>query len=118
MSPHVNAVWLHSGMCSIVYYSSMFIDINVLIRHYHLMFTIYITMCSYCNVLFIVLCISAHVLVSLFNSIKCYCSCVSVHVEMNALDIDSNLTNLGATLARLPIEPRMGQLLILGCIFG
>ncbi|XP_065917880.1 ATP-dependent RNA helicase A protein-like isoform X5 [Dysidea avara] len=38
--------------------------------------------------------------------------------EMNALDIDSNLTNLGATLARLPIEPRMGCLLILGCIFG
>ena len=37
---------------------------------------------------------------------------------MKALDVDGNLTNLGATLARLPIEPRMGQLLILGCIFG
>ena len=39
-------------------------------------------------------------------------------VEMNALDIDNNLTNLGSTLARLPIEPRMRQLMILGCIFG
>ena len=37
--------------------------------------------------------------------------------EMDALDENHVLTPLGAILARLPIEPRLGRMLILGCIF-
>ena len=38
--------------------------------------------------------------------------------EMEALDMQDNLTPLGTILARLPIEPRMGRMMVLGCIFG
>lgn len=38
--------------------------------------------------------------------------------EMEALDIRDELTPLGTILARLPIEPRMGRMMVLGCIFG
>ena len=37
---------------------------------------------------------------------------------MEALDVNDRLTPLGAILARLPIEPRMGRMLVLGCLFG
>ena len=39
-------------------------------------------------------------------------------VEMRALDEYHELTPLGRILARLPIEPRMGKMLILGCMFN
>ena len=38
--------------------------------------------------------------------------------EMEALDRKDQLTPLGTILARLPIEPRMGRMMVLGCIFG
>ena len=38
--------------------------------------------------------------------------------EMAALDVQDQLTPLGTILARLPIEPRMGRMIVLGCIFG
>ena len=38
--------------------------------------------------------------------------------EMEALDVGDQLTPLGTILARLPIEPRMGRMMVLGCIFG
>lgn len=38
--------------------------------------------------------------------------------EMEALDAGDQLTPLGTILARLPIEPRMGRMMVLGCIFG
>ena len=38
--------------------------------------------------------------------------------EMEALDVDDNLTPLGNILAHLPIEPRVGRMIVLGCIFG
>ncbi|XP_076321258.1 LOW QUALITY PROTEIN: ATP-dependent RNA helicase A-like [Tachypleus tridentatus] len=38
--------------------------------------------------------------------------------EMGALDRNSELTPLGKILARLPVEPRLGKMMILGCIFG
>lgn len=38
--------------------------------------------------------------------------------EMEALDVQDQLTPLGTILARLPIEPRMGRMMVLGCIFG
>jgi len=40
--------------------------------------------------------------------------CVS---EMKALDSNDELTPLGRLLARLPIEPRLGKMIIYGCIF-
>ncbi|KAG7157775.1 ATP-dependent RNA helicase A protein-like [Homarus americanus] len=37
--------------------------------------------------------------------------------EMKCLDLRDELTPLGRILARLPIEPRLGKMVILGCIF-
>lgn len=37
--------------------------------------------------------------------------------EMEALDENENLTPLGFILAKLPIEPRLGKMIILGCLF-
>lgn len=36
---------------------------------------------------------------------------------MKALDANDELTPLGRLLARLPIEPRLGKMIIYGCIF-
>lgn len=38
--------------------------------------------------------------------------------DMKCLDHNDDLTPLGRILARLPIEPRLGKMMILGCIFG
>lgn len=38
-------------------------------------------------------------------------------IDMEALDRNLNLTPLGYLLAKLPIEPRLGKMIILGCIF-
>ena len=38
--------------------------------------------------------------------------------EMEALDMADQLTPLGTILARLPIEPRMGRMMVLGAVFG
>lgn len=37
--------------------------------------------------------------------------------EMRALDANDELTPLGRILARLPIEPRLGKMMIYGCLF-
>ncbi|CAK6980771.1 ATP-dependent RNA helicase A, partial [Scomber scombrus] len=37
--------------------------------------------------------------------------------ELDALDSNDELTPLGRILARLPIEPRLGKMMIMGCIF-
>jgi ATP-dependent RNA helicase A len=37
--------------------------------------------------------------------------------EMRALDAVDELTPLGRLLARLPIEPRLGKMIVYGCIF-
>ncbi|XP_055008061.1 ATP-dependent RNA helicase A isoform X1 [Boleophthalmus pectinirostris] len=37
--------------------------------------------------------------------------------ELDALDSNDELTPLGRILARLPIEPRLGKMMIIGCIF-
>ena len=42
----------------------------------------------------------------------------SLVLEMQAIDENDELTPLGKILARLPIEPKMGKMIILGCIFG
>ena len=38
-------------------------------------------------------------------------------LDMDALDKDYQLTPLGYLLAKLPLEPRLGKMVILGCIF-
>ena len=38
--------------------------------------------------------------------------------EMNALDINETLTPLGFILAKIPLEPRLGKMSILGCCFS
>ena len=38
-------------------------------------------------------------------------------IEMHALDTNKELTPIGKILARLPIEPRLGKMIIMGCIF-
>ncbi len=38
--------------------------------------------------------------------------------ELEALDVNDELTPLGTILARLPIEPRLGRMIVLGTIFG
>ena len=38
--------------------------------------------------------------------------------EMEALDVNEQLTPLGTILARLPIEPRVGKMIVLGCVCG
>jgi len=47
-------------------------------------------------------------------SVVCVFVCLS---EMKALDANDELTPLGRLLARLPIEPRLGKMIIYGCIF-
>ncbi|CAH3166121.1 unnamed protein product [Porites evermanni] len=42
---------------------------------------------------------------------------VALLKDMEALDKNMNLTPLGYLLAKLPIEPRLGKMIILGCIF-
>ena len=37
--------------------------------------------------------------------------------EMKALDNLNELTPLGKILARMPIDPRLGKMIIYGCIF-
>jgi len=37
---------------------------------------------------------------------------------MNALDKDLELTDLGRILARLPIEPKLGKMVLLGAAMG
>ncbi|KAM8930083.1 ATP-dependent RNA helicase A isoform 2-T2 [Pelodytes ibericus] len=37
--------------------------------------------------------------------------------ELDALDVNDELTPLGRILAKLPIEPRLGKMMIMGCIF-
>jgi len=39
-------------------------------------------------------------------------------IEMHALDNNGELTPLGRTLARLPIEPKLGKMIIFGSIFS
>ncbi|XP_037079476.1 ATP-dependent RNA helicase A-like [Pollicipes pollicipes] len=38
--------------------------------------------------------------------------------EMRCLDASNELTPLGRLLARLPVEPRLGRMLVLACCFG
>ncbi|XP_016931471.4 dosage compensation regulator mle isoform X1 [Drosophila suzukii] len=38
--------------------------------------------------------------------------------EMRCLDVNDELTPLGRLLARLPIEPRLGKMMVLGAVFG
>ncbi|KAG1934781.1 ATP-dependent RNA helicase A [Pimephales promelas] len=38
--------------------------------------------------------------------------------ELDALDCNDELTPLGRVLAKLPIEPRLGKMMIMGCIFN
>ncbi|XP_017017608.1 dosage compensation regulator mle isoform X1 [Drosophila kikkawai] len=38
--------------------------------------------------------------------------------EMRCLDANDELTPLGRLLARLPIEPRLGKMMVLGAVFG
>ncbi|GAB6022002.1 hypothetical protein CHUAL_006154 [Chamberlinius hualienensis] len=38
--------------------------------------------------------------------------------ELGALDTTNELTPLGKILARLPLEPRLGKMVIIGCIFN
>lgn len=37
--------------------------------------------------------------------------------EMKCLDKNDELTPLGRIVAKLPIEPRLGKMMIMGCIF-
>lgn len=48
-------------------------------------------------------------------SLKCVCVCV---VPQNALDHAENLTPLGFHLARLPVEPHIGKLILFGALLG
>ena len=43
---------------------------------------------------------------------------VAVLEDLGALDADEALTNLGELLSTLPIDPRLGKLLLLGAGFG
>lgn len=36
---------------------------------------------------------------------------------MKALTVDDHLTPLGKILAKLPIEPRLGKMIVYSCIF-
>ncbi|XP_017074877.1 dosage compensation regulator isoform X2 [Drosophila eugracilis] len=38
--------------------------------------------------------------------------------EMRCLDVNDELTPLGRLLARLPIEPKLGKMMVLGAVFG
>ena len=42
--------------------------------------------------------------------------CVHLIIEMKALDANDNLTPLGKILARMPIEPRLGKMIVYGCL--
>ena len=38
--------------------------------------------------------------------------------ELNCLDEKSELTALGRIVAKLPVDPRLGKMIILGAVFG
>ena len=38
--------------------------------------------------------------------------------EMRCFDKNDELTPMGKILARLPVEPRLGKMMILGAVFG
>lgn len=40
-----------------------------------------------------------------------------IEIDMQAIDENEQLTPLGKILARLPIEVKLGKMLILSCIF-
>lgn len=42
---------------------------------------------------------------------------ITPSTELDALDANDELTPLGRILAKLPIEPRLGKMMIMGCIF-
>lgn len=48
---------------------------------------------------------------------ECVCVCVLSHGQ-NALDHAENLTALGFHLARLPVEPHIGKLILFGALLG
>lgn len=41
-----------------------------------------------------------------------------IFIEMKCLDSNDELTSLGRILAKLPIEPRLGKMMVLGSIFN
>lgn len=43
--------------------------------------------------------------------------CALFYAELDALDLNDELTPLGRILAKLPIEPRLGKMMIMGCLF-
>ena len=42
---------------------------------------------------------------------------IALLTEMDALTEEEQLTPLGYMLAKLPIEPRLGKMIVLGCAF-
>ena len=53
-----------------------------------------------------------------YETVKYFeCFVVFFVAEMRALDSNDELTPLGKILAKLPIEPRLGKMIIFGCIF-
>lgn len=46
---------------------------------------------------------------------KCFLSEL-ISTEMHALDHQEELTPVGRILAKMPIEPRLGKMIILGCV--
>uniref|UniRef100_A0A8C5HYI3 RNA helicase n=1 Tax=Gouania willdenowi TaxID=441366 RepID=A0A8C5HYI3_GOUWI len=44
--------------------------------------------------------------------------CLQIKVTCNALDHEENLTALGIHLARLPVEPHIGKLILFGALLG
>ena len=47
-----------------------------------------------------------------------YCNVRLMFSEMKCLDIHDELTPLGKIVARLPVDPRLGKMVLLGCVFG
>ena len=41
-----------------------------------------------------------------------------MYLDLNALDKEGELTALGGILAKMPLDPRLGKMIILGAIFG
>ena len=48
---------------------------------------------------------------------QCFVLSPRVLSEMEALDENDRLTPLGMILASMPIEPRVGRMIIMGCLF-
>lgn len=50
--------------------------------------------------------------------LNCFYFIILLLLELNCLNDEAELTGLGKVLAKLPLDPRLGKMIVLGTLFG